>query len=746
MTPKSRRKRQMRRKKQLLSLATIVVLILFTGFVAVSSGADVMVSPANDSLLGKYENSNRIFKRSLIGDKIVYLHQRTIKGTIVENDNILYQFDRDTGELLKKEVHWRSDLQEDLPTASITRQEAESTVTGEVQFSELIIISKNSDVFPIENPPDHACWVVRTVKDGNIIVIIIDAVTGEFLGHGVPPPKVNGFSFSGPQSFNPCQRTWAGWYENAADWFEEMGYPTEAVAWPNKEKLRSHIESTETAVFYEIAHGGSYGFSNGCIDGAWSDYTHSSDIENWIANYPKMPFTFIASCGGMCTTAPGTFSHAFRKGSEEGTATVGYCGMGASYCSSCWGGSIVWQDTFFQYMNWGFTVVEAYNEAMAMRPQCFEPQGYGSCMRHAGDAYFTLYPAVYRIPKGTDFVTINNLSVASGKQYEVVYDGLKEGSAVYIDRDYAVTGYPLSLEGAVYIQTANDDKMRTESDFLSFQVNRDVTVYLAHDTRIAAKPAWLDEFAQTDDDLVISDAVFSIFSKDFPAGLVTLGGNAGQVTSNMYVVIVVPQRRLRVTDLSVASGKYYEVVYDGIQEGSEVYIDRGYIITDYPAYLEREIYIRTANDDKTQVGSEFLSFEVDRDVTVYLAHDTRIADKPAWLDEFIQTDDDLVISDVVFSIFSKNFPAGLVTLGGNAGHNASSMYIVIVVSKRDADADGDGDVDGLELSGLIKVFGLDVNDTNFDSSYDFVFDGIIDDKDLEAWGHHFGRRDCPCKT
>jgi len=31
--------------------------------------------------------------------------------------------------------------------------------------------------------------VVRSVKDGNMIVTIIDAVTGEFLGYGVPPPK-----------------------------------------------------------------------------------------------------------------------------------------------------------------------------------------------------------------------------------------------------------------------------------------------------------------------------------------------------------------------------------------------------------------------------------------------------------------------------------------------------------------------------------------------------------------------------
>ena len=34
-----------------------------------------------------------------------------------------------------------------------------------------------------------------------------------------------------------------------------------------------------------------------------------------------------------------------------------------------------------------------------MRPQCFEPQGYGSCMRFAGDADLTLVPVVHGVPE-----------------------------------------------------------------------------------------------------------------------------------------------------------------------------------------------------------------------------------------------------------------------------------------------------------------------------------------------------------
>ena len=60
---------------------------------------------------------------------------------------------------------------------------------GKVQFSKLYIISPESDVFPLEPTPQNPCWVVRSISDGTPIVTIIDAVTGNFLGHGVLPPQ-----------------------------------------------------------------------------------------------------------------------------------------------------------------------------------------------------------------------------------------------------------------------------------------------------------------------------------------------------------------------------------------------------------------------------------------------------------------------------------------------------------------------------------------------------------------------------
>ena len=148
----------------------------------------IALAAASNDLLAPYETGEREFKGYEIGDKIVYFHQRMLNGAIVEKDFINYQFDRDTEELLDKKVHWRKDLPEHV-AIKVTKEHAESMAEGEVQFSKLYIISPESDVYPLEPTPENPCWVVRSISDGSMIVTIIDAVTGNFLGHGVLPPQ-----------------------------------------------------------------------------------------------------------------------------------------------------------------------------------------------------------------------------------------------------------------------------------------------------------------------------------------------------------------------------------------------------------------------------------------------------------------------------------------------------------------------------------------------------------------------------
>jgi hypothetical protein len=164
-----------------------------------------------------------------------------------------------------------------------------------------------------------------------------------------------------------------------------MGYPTEAVIYPNEEKVKSHIQSNETATFYEVAHGDSYHFDNDCTDSTTAD-----EIRDWISGYTKMPFTFLASCGGMCEVGPGTLSYEFRKGSTVNTTTVGYCGMGTPECGDCWGEVVDWQDAMFSKMNQGDTVKEAFDRACEIHQNCTE------CVRFAGDENFAIVPVVER--------------------------------------------------------------------------------------------------------------------------------------------------------------------------------------------------------------------------------------------------------------------------------------------------------------------------------------------------------------
>ncbi|UCC79630.1 MAG: IPTL-CTERM sorting domain-containing protein, partial [Candidatus Zixiibacteriota bacterium] len=150
--------------------------------------------------------------------------------------------------------------------------------------------------------------------------------------------------------------------------------------------IQGHVQSMSTGMFYELAHGGSGSFANGCIGGTSYEFTTASNIESWIASYPKMRFAFIGSCGGMCNTGDNTFSYEFRKGSVTNTATVGYCGMAETYCALCWDYSISWQDALFNYMYQGWTVKAAFDQAMADYPACADTN---NCMRFAGDENFS---------------------------------------------------------------------------------------------------------------------------------------------------------------------------------------------------------------------------------------------------------------------------------------------------------------------------------------------------------------------
>lgn len=400
-----------------------------------------MVTASREKLLRRFDKTKRMYKKAENKEleMVSYFHRRKIGEAIVEKDFIRYQFNTKTGKLEEQKKQWRSGLPEQVKP-SISRKKAEAMVEGKVQFSKLYIISPDSDVFTVKPTPENPCWIVWSVDGKRMIVTIIDAITGEKLGHGVPPPY-EGLSIHGPD-WGPCPQNpiWYNHAENARSWFATMGYNTERVGNASDAKVQGHIQSDDTAMFYELDHGGSWSFHNQCD----SSIT-AGEVETWIDAYASMAFTFLGSCEGMCDQSDNHFSHEFRKGSDNGTVAVGYCGMSATGCAGdCWPDAIDWQTTLFTWMNAGHTVGYAFGRANLAFPDC---AGTNNCMRIAGDTVLRVVPVVTRSLCGS------------------VYNGFKGPLSLnsrdyYIRCDIAVpTGQTLTIDPHVDLAFLNNSKV-----------------------------------------------------------------------------------------------------------------------------------------------------------------------------------------------------------------------------------------------------------------------------------------------
>jgi fibronectin type 3 domain-containing protein len=166
--------------------------------------------------------------------------------------------------------------------------------------------------------------------------------------------------------------------------------------------------------------------------------------------------------------------------------------------------------------------------------------------------------------------------------------------------------------------------------------------------------------------------------------------NASEAGSNTPQLVVTPgPQSSLVTNVQVTDAPTGQTTYPTFTatEGALLYNDRSYTIASLDSTLQGGTLIQTANSDKRDANSSYLSFSVSQPVTVYVAYSTsQISGLPSWLSDWTQTDLTFTWSDnagsLTNTVFAKSFAAGTVTLGGNLNGSLSadpgSNYVVIV--------------------------------------------------------------------
>ena len=338
------------------------------------------------------------------------------------------------------------------------------------------------------------------------------------------------------------------------------------------------------------------------------------------------------------------------------------------------------------------------------------------------------------------------VNVANTTPSEYVWDVLQAGKDVYIDRSYSYSQIPANYAGFAYLKTANNDKKSTGDSYLSFNIDQPVTVYVAYcSARVSRLPPWLQAWQDTGDQIVTTDRTLYVYKRDFDAGTVILGGNGG--VASMYTVILGAQSSNggdtgggdtgggdtgggdtgggdtgggdtgggdtgggdtgggdtgggdtgggdTNTQINVANTAPSEYVWDVLEAGKDVYIDRAYSYSQIPGDYAGFAYLKTANNDKKSTGDSYLSFNIDQPVTVYVAYcGAKVSRLPSWLQDWQDTGDQIVTTDRTLYVYKRDFDADTVLLGGNGG--AASMYTVILGAQVNNGGDtGGGDPGG----------------------------------------------------
>jgi hypothetical protein len=148
------------------------------------------------------------------------------------------------------------------------------------------------------------------------------------------------------------------------------------------------------------------------------------------------------------------------------------------------------------------------------------------------------FPELTREVEAWKSLETKGLWVKSGKRYE--WFVAKPGERLFIDRTHVITSLPDFLMEAIALRGSNDDKGRTDSPFLRFEISEDADVYVTLDPR-NKEPKWLLGWERRPMTLGMSDRALTLYRRRHKAGRVELGGPSSP-QANSYVIFVTPPR------------------------------------------------------------------------------------------------------------------------------------------------------------------------------------------------------------
>lgn len=170
------------------------------------------------------------------------------------------------------------------------------------------------------------------------------------------------------------------------------------------------------------------------------------------------------------------------------------------------------------------------------------------------------------------------------------------------------------------------------------------------------------------------------------------GGFAVVAHEQSHVALNLSSEAPLITGIVTGSGRQAQLVQ--MRSGERAYSDWNFTISRMPAALDRLTLLQLPNHDRDSRADVALQFCLEGPARVYIAFEAALPQLPLWLrsgfrreDIWLEIEDEFAHIVRTMTIYSRNYPAGVVNLGGNqAGISRSQAddpppvahYMVIV--------------------------------------------------------------------